>query len=755
MSWNPRQYALDSDDEDESVAVYAPGVGFAPQQPYVPASPGAPLPPTYTQYYVDPAQRVVATSSGYAPEAQAVFNPQVNPVQYLSSRLPMPALPSPVGVAVAHHQPMQLQQAPSTVNPQAAQLETELSCTFDIPSKELRQTREDLGAEMADHSRWGIGAGAGVAADLTVAPESGTQLDYGPVAVSSPSYTGTLYDQGFISLGAVPVINAGKFKDPYTGVEYNAYESALPPPDADYEETLNASARNVKLAHLQGGWTDNTPRPTKVEVVEDDFHMQYDRSINTYGTYDPSRYVEMFERNNRFTRDDEHPDPDGPELVGVPANMDGNQNVKIRPLPYLPPTNRGKWAETTFRDGIDPKAAVGNSEMMVARTYTKFPCARMENTRMDGGGMEVTQNTMGMMDTQMAEGRRDIRPTQRSTTEALAPSMGPANYVRLASNVGTATYEPSTRFTGTVMYDDQYGSHGALVQASQLNDGFVEVSTGYNGTHEVAVAQIGTIQPEGEATALRNQILEMPHVNTGTVMMDPMGVIGATQMTHDGATAQQLRTQRVEANWNAKNGMTVYTDAYGSYGGDEVQAQTQGYSSKSFNALNSKNGVTYYTDAYGSYGGDMTHGSQTVPGSYAKQDLTKRQQLLAVQTGSDTTYGRNTSQPSVARRSRFNNKKGPAIDFLMPSGSIEGTNGTLNGSQNYAASVRLNSKRSNTYDGRWGFDVQAAQPADSTVWYGHYNQTMEHMNMRPYGNMVHAIAPASSALFMQQRECEA
>jgi hypothetical protein len=382
-----------------------------------------------------------------------------------------------------------------------------------------------------------------------------------------------------------------------------------------------------------------------------------------------------------------------------------------------------------------------------------------------------------------------MHPTQRSTTEGLAPSMGPASYVRLASNVGTTMYEPSTKFGGTTTYDDSYGSYGALVEASQLHDGYVEVSTGYNGTHEVAVAQLGPLQSDHEALALRDQMIEVPNTLTGTYMVEPLSVIGAAQPMHDGTAAQQLRNQYVEANTNTKGGMTIYGDAYGSYGGDG-QAQALQYSSMSFGAQNSKNGATVYTDAYGSYGGDgqaqalqfssmafgaqnsktgntvytdaygsyggdLTYATQTVPGSYAKQDLTKREQMLAVQTGSDTTYGRNTGQQSVARRTRFNNKKGPVTNFLMPSGSIEGTNGTLNGAQNYAASVRLSSKRSNTYDGRWGFDVQAAQPADSTVWYGHYNQTAEQLNMRPYGNMVHAIAPAASALFMQQRECEA
>ena len=879
----------------------------------------ADLPAAYAKNpFYDPEKRVLVHSDDgtggggqgyYTPKAVSVFDIKTNPVQNLETRLPLPTITSPVremgrrqnnssyveplfgartgemgasnqgGVYVAD---AVLQDEFSVLGDAGVLVEGTVPidgnipyCSLNIPSKELRHVREDLGAEMADYARWGRGAGGGVALQQSTALVSGTQWDNGPVAVSSPPVNSRLYDQGFVSMSGVPMIDAGKFRDPLTGVVYSAYESALPPPDADYEETLTAPARNVKLAHLQGGWTDNTPRPTKVELLEDDFHMQYDRSINTYGTYDPSRYVEIFERNNRFTRDDEHPDPDGPELVGVPANMDGNQNVKIRPLPYLPPTNRGKWGETTFRSGIDARVAVGNSEMQVDRTYTTFPKERMESTRQDGGGMQVTGNTQGFMDTQMGGGgRRDIMATQRSASEDFVPYMAPAAFVRLNSNTGVAQYNAPTGDRGTTLVDGgKYGGqYGATVEGGMLHDQSVEAATGERGTvlvdgeyggqygatveggmlHdqsvEAATGERGTVLVDGEyggqygATVeggmLHNQSVEAPRGLAGTFMMDTSHGVEPThqapaqtdmvpqknnslsgvtmrddkygsyggsadsqslsqsqlvshQTSKSGVTlqrsdygsyggqqeGQQLWEQTV-SHMISKSGLTARGDAYGSFGGEATAAtvqpgvmtaqtgksgvQVRGDAYGSYGgqaaatvqpeflmAYTNKAGLQVRGDAYGSYGGEG-YASQSVPGVYSAQQLTKRENRVEVQTAFDTTFGNGTAPAAVAVRSRFSTKKGPLVDFLMPSGSLSGTEGTANGAGSYGQSTSLNSKKEATYNAQYGFSLQV--PSDPTVMYGFYNETMEHLNSRPYGNMQHLVAPASYSFFMQQDE---
>ena len=879
----------------------------------------ADLPPAYVNNrFYDPEKRVLVHSEDgtggggkgyYTPKAVSVFDIKTNPVQYLETRLPLPTINSPVrdvgrrqnnssyveplfgartgemgvsnagGVYVAD---AVLQDEFSVLGGEGGVLVEGTVpidgnipyCSLNIPSKELRQVREDLGAEMADYARWGRGAGGGVSLQQSTTLISGTQWDNGPVSVSSPPVNPRLYDQGFVSMSGVPMIDAGKFRDPLTGVVYNAYESALPPPDADYEETLTAPARNVKLAHLQGGWTDNTPRPTKVELVEDDFHMQYDRSINTYGTYDPSRYVEIFERNNRFTRNDEHPDPDGPELVGVPANMDGNQNVKIRPLPYLPPTNRGKWGETTFRSGIDARVAVGNSEMQVDRTYTTFPKERMESTRQDGGGMQVTGNTQGFMDTQMGGGgRRDIMATQRSASEDFVPYQAPATFVRLNSNTGVAQHnaptgdrgttlvdgeyggqygatveggmlhdqsvevatgergtvvvdgeyggqygamveggmlhdqsvEVATGERGTVLVDGQYGGqYGATVEGGMLHDQSVEAPTGLAGTSYVQVAQLGGVQPTSQAAAQTDMVPQKMNSLSGvTLREDAYGSYGGSadsqslsqsqlvshQTSKSGVTlqrsdygsyggqqeGQQLWEQTV-SHMISKSGLTARGDAYGSFGGEATAAtvqpgvmtaqtgksgvQVRGDAYGSYGgqaaatvqpeflmAYTNKAGLQVRGDAYGSYGGEG-YASQSAPGVYSAQQLTKRENRVEVQTAFDTTFGNGTAPAAVAARSRFSTKKGPMVDFLMPSGSLSGTEGTANGAGSYGQSTSLNSKKEATYNAQYGFSLQV--PSDPTVMYGFYNETMEHLNSRPYGNMQHLVAPASYSFFMQQ-----
>ena len=812
----------------------------------------ASLPAAYaTNPFYDPEKRVLmhsddGTGGGgtgyYTPRPVSVFDIQTNPVEYLETRLPLPTISSPVREMGRRQNSSYVEplfgaragetgvSSPGGVFVADAVLQDEFSalgesgeggvlvdavvpidgnvpyCSLNIPSKELRQVREDLGAEMADYARWGRGAGGGVSLQQSTTLISGTQWDNGPVAVSSPPVNPRLYDQGFVSMSGVPMIDAGKFRDPLTGVVYSAYESALPPPDADYEETLTAPARNVKLAHLQGGWTDNTPRPTKVELLEDDFHMQYDRSINTYGTYDPSRYVEIFERNNRFTRDDEHPDPDGPELVGVPANMDGNQNVKIRPLPYLPPTNRGKWGETTFRSGVDARVAVGNSEMQVDRTYTTFPKERMESTRQDGGGMQVTGNTQGFMDTQMGGGgRRDIMATQRSVSEDFVPYQAPAAFVRLNSNTGVAQYSAPTGDRGTTLVDGQYGGqYGATVEGGMLHDAAVEAPTGFAGTSYVQVSQLGGVQPTHEAPAHTDMVPQKNNSLSGMAPRDDnYGSYGGSadspslvlsqavshQTSKSGLTlqrsdygsfggqqeGQQLWEQTV-SHMISKSGLTARGDKYGSFGGEATAATVQpgvltaqtgksgvevrgdAYGSyggqaaaavqpEFLMAYTNKAGLEVRGDAYGSYGGEG-YAAQSVPGVYSAQDLTKRETRVEVQAAFDTTFGNGTAPAAVAARSRFSTKKGPLVDFLMPSGSLSGTDGTANGAGNYGQSTSLNSKKEATYNAQYGFSLQV--PSDPTVMYGFYNETMEHLNSRPYGNMQHLVAPASYSFFMQQ-----
>ena len=481
-------------------------------------------------YAFDPRlRRVTSSSFGESSAPVPVLNTVVNPVENLSQRIPMPTVMSPIDKTDVAG------TAPPQHDPNGGHPESDSTCCGPyIAHHELRHTRELLGLNQAQRSRYGRSAGEGVSLqedEERVAHDT----HFGPVATSDPLYTAELYDQGFVSMSAVPSVFVGVYTDPVTGEEFDAYESAMPPPDADYEETLNSSGRNVKLAHLQGGWRDTTPKPTKTEVLEDDFHMQYDRTINTFGTYDPSYYMEVIEHNNRFKHDDHHPDPDGPVIVGLPANTLGNQgDVKIRPMPYVKPTNRGKWAETTFRAGIDPSGATGGGDQRMEYEWTNTPYVRAENSRMDGGGMEATAAYEGF--TQQyggAEGWDNVQ-TQRSVSQVYTPNMGPA----------------------------------AVAVSNQQVFGDVAAPMHSTGTIDSGMYAVGNATGEQDGATLQNQLLAAPHSLAGLEVVDE-SQFGPSQYLHDG---QKLMTQKVD-NATVKGGLRADTQITMGAGGGEHSAQ--------------------------------------------------------------------------------------------------------------------------------------------------------------------------------------
>jgi hypothetical protein len=210
---------------------------------------------------------------------------------------------------------------------------------------------------------------------------------------------------------------------------------------------------------------------------------------------------------------------------------------------------------------------------------------------------------------------------------------------------------------------------------------------------------------------------------------------------------QQLQNQAVE-NHNSKSGVINRYETYGSHGVSDHGQQLQNQAVENHN---SKSGTVNPYETFGSHGVN-DHGEQLTPGHYGAQQKTKREMLQAIQTAFDTTYNHNTAAPNWATRTRMNDKKGPMVDFMMPSASLGGTESTVHGSQTVGMSTSLNTKKEAQYNNQWGFDMQS--PDSTGVWYGHYKQTQERQNYRPFGNFVHAVAPASSTYFMQQRSCE-
>ena len=621
--------------------------------------------PEYTNDYdydFDPRARKISSSGfGVGAAPVPVLNTIVNPIENLSNRIPLPTVLSPVeraDVGRAHQ--------PGGMDPQT---EDSMCCGPYIPHHELRQTRENLGMNQAQRSRYGTSPGEGVSLQHDEERVSGTQQQHGPVPVSEPLYTHELYNEGFISMSAVPSVFVGMYTDPVTGEEFDAYESAMPPPDADYEETLNSSGRNVKLAHLQGGWRDTTPRPTKTEVLEDDFHMQYDRSINTFGTYDPSYYMEVIEHNNRFKRDDHHPDADGPVIVGTPANTLGNQgDVKIRPMPYLAPTNRGKWAETTFRSGVDPtQEGAGGGDQRLDYEWTNTPYVRAESSRQDGGGMEASADYEGFTQQYGSDGWDNVE-TQRSLSQVHMPNMGPAQ----------------SRISGQQVFGDVAAPN---------------VST---GTIDSGLYAVGNMTGEQDAATLQNQMVAAPHSLAGLEVVDESN-FGPSQYSHDG---QKLMNSRVD-NSTVKSGLLANT-----------------------------------ATSMGTEGGHYGH--QLNKSVHSAQYKTNREQLQVMQSAFNTALGGYTSAPTQATRTRFSDKSGHLTDFMMPGGTIGGTDSMItNGIQNLGAVTNLSTKREATYDNQFGV---RSQHDDSTVWLGDYRQAMEHTSVRPTGNLTHNGGTAGMAI---------
>lgn len=494
-------------------------------------------------YFFEPRLQHLRPSGpgGVSADAIPVLDNVISPIENLSSRAPMPTLPSPV-------EHLNLGRRDEVVD---AQLPDVMCCGTVIPHNELRPIREMLGQHAAQRSRYGHGAGEGHGLRPDDERLSGTQGRHGAVAVSEPLYTADLYDQGFVSLSGVPSVYVGVYTDPVTGEEYDAYESALPPPDTDYESTVDAPGRNVKLAHLQGGWSDNTPRRTRVEVLEDDFHMQYDRSIGSFGTYDPSYYKEVIQHNSRFSYDDIHPDGERPMSLERSANTIGNQGtVNVRPLPYLTPTNRGKWSETTFRSGVDATTeGAGGGSSRVYAEYTTVPFERAENSRIDGGGPEAGGAYTGVMS---AKSDFDVHPTQRSASEQYIPPTGPPAQTSVYGRHFFGTAETPTNHAGTEELNfSAFKTITSTHAAPRLQNQIVSAPLRQMGLTSTERSTFGG-QYANYAPALMNQVPELPISKTGTTSTEAdRGVFatsGYTAHVYSGAHMAMDKTKRQAMN---------------------------------------------------------------------------------------------------------------------------------------------------------------------------------------------------------------
>lgn len=291
---------------------------------------------------------------------QETANLSVNPVENLESTMAFPTAPSAPG-----------------------QLREEWSnryCEDAIPSKYLTESTqasyELMGLNEAQRRSRPMGEGVpNLGPAVPVNQINGQNYGHGQTSFSVVSHD--VYHQDFATLGGPPAVYTGIYTDPLTGIQYDTYESAMPPPDGDWYDMSMSPAKNRILDQLQGGWSNNTPIPPRREILEGDWNQQYDRTVNTFGgagSYAEvlrCRSMDNFERSTRFTLNDFTPDNEAPEMEGTPANVDGIYgNVKVRFLPRLAGTNRGHEEEDSFRTG---PYGYNMHNQHVAQEFTNMP----------------------------------------------------------------------------------------------------------------------------------------------------------------------------------------------------------------------------------------------------------------------------------------------------------------------------------------------------------------------------------------------
>ena len=439
------------------------------------------------------------------PESEPVMDLQVNPVKDFSSHF-------------ANVSRAPTFEAYSTLgNPGLEYHEkNDAYCNNAIPSSNLTDlsiaSKELMGLNQAQRTT--LPAGSGVPAykvpemispvnELTYGNKSGSGMQFNKVSR-------TLYNQNFVSMSAVPSVPIGEFVDPLTGIAYETYESAIPPPDADYYEMTHGKGKDRKFAQLQGGWSQNVPMPEKREILEGDFYMKANRTINTYGGEDSygqqvrAIRARDLERQMRFTFNDARSDGlDGPILTGVPANTVGIYGTeKVRYVPRLPSTHRGYQEEVTFRSGVDPSVSVGH-ETRSAQQFTSLPQCRLANDYQSPAGPAFNVDSSTYRAEVLPQNTQRGTEVYESTRLADLRSGGVegtafrAEILPQMTERGTEVYEETTRLPGNGGTEATAARAEVLPQMTQNGMEVSEESTRIADNCETqAAANRGQVVPQ-------------------------------------------------------------------------------------------------------------------------------------------------------------------------------------------------------------------------------------------------------------------
>ena len=575
-------------------------------------------------------------------------------------------------------------------------------CDDSIPSKYLTErsigTYELMGLNEAQRRSRPMGEGVPNIGPA-VPCEQTHALTFGKGPVSMTMVSPDLYHQNFATLGGPPAVYTGIYTDELTGIQYDTYESGMPPPDGDWYDMSYSTGKNRKLDCLQGGWSNNTPLPPRKEILEGDWNQENNQPINmfggggAYGDVVRCRKMDNLERSTRFSMNDFTPDNEAPELTGVPANVDGIYgNVKVRFNPRLNGTNRGHDEEMSYRTGPATQWYHNNK---MSQDFTKSPQCMPEMSYMgavDGfgaqsvyaeqerseynpsneiRGLEVTsdlgEHGMGYVDTYAEQSRSEYNPSNEIRGLEVTSDLGEhgIGYVDTYAEQSRSDYNPSTRQTG-VTVNSELGEHGAsyeygLSERSDYNPPTKQWGTTVTsefGVHGIADGGAYGIQNRMEYNQATKQMGQ--HVNA------ELSVHGVS----DGG-AQPLQ-HRSEYEAPHKFTGTTVTSELGEHGVGLVDAYGE-QSRSEYEAPHKFTGTTVDPQQrqHGVHGGN-THASQS------RQALTRfnRIALLKFMQGaikSDTDGAMNR-----APNTRFNDRKNNINTVLIPSKMPTGLGGPQN-----------------------------------------------------------------------------
>jgi len=730
--WNPTRFQIDGpsntnyntnnntnmimvqeeDDSEEDEASY-----YLPQGPFTNNT------PAFAQL-----DSVGPELTGYLPPTRQTrenFRQVIKPQETLNLRVnPIDNLESSYGVKTGPTAPQQLKEEWSN-----------RYCEDAIPSKYLTEATigsyELMGLNQAQRRSRPMGEGVPMFTPAVPVNQL-NESTFGKTHIEQYSTVNNeIYHQRFATLGATPAVYTGIYTDPLTGIEYDTYESAMPPPDGDYYDMAVNPAKNRLLDVLQGGWSNNTPIPPRQEILEGDWNQGYDRTVNTFGGPGSfgdvlrCRQLDNFERSTRFTMNDFTPDNEAPELEGIPANVDGIYgNVKVRFLPNLPGTNRGHGEETTFRTGVQGQTL---HDQHVAQEYTRSPqCI---------APLDYTGPVDGSFGTYGTQERSEYNPSHRFTgTEVNDELMSHGVGLDTTGVMDRSDYNPANKFTGTEVNPElmEHGVHGGTAYAAQERSDYnpankftgTEVNSqlaehGVNGVEAYGFTNRLEYNPANKFTGLEVNEQLMEHgVNSGgghgftnRLEYNPANKFtGQTvnqQLMEHGAYGETAYGTQERSDYNPANKFTGTTvnsqlSEHGVYGGTAYGTQERSdynpankFTGTTVNSELSEHGV-YGSTAYGTqersdynpankFTGTTVNdqlnkhgvygGSNNATGTQNRKALTRHNRiaLLKFMQGnikSDTDGAMQRMYPT-----RFNTRKNTTNTVVVPSGMSAGLGG--------------------------------------------------------------------------------